>query len=177
MIAIEILIAALVALATPADALRETAPRYLTTESAIEHRLAAGVAAAVYELEPELLLSIAHHESRYSHTEVTREAGGTVSCGVMTPEPTRDRALCAAATSSPLAGYLHGAQHLRGWLVACRGRRTCALLGYAGGFYLIRACADDPSHKACGIPAEFDRRARWIRAKTLRTLSRERGAS
>lgn len=165
------------------DGLRTTAPTYLTAESATEHVLSATLAAMAFGLDPDLLLSIAHHESRYQYKEITREAGGKVSCGVMTPVPTHAKGACQLATSSPLAGYLHGAHHLRDWHAACErllspvrrrtgmGRptiglpanalRRCALLGYAGGYYLINYCRTQ-KHRACSTPEVFLKRAAWI---------------
>lgn len=145
-------------LASPDDVarLRASAPTYLTLESAREHLGAARAAALVYAIDATLLLSIAHHESRYQHDEVTAERGGRVSCGVMTPEPV---ARCGASTM--LEGYLAGAEHLRRWLDACRGRRRCALTGYAGGWYLIRYCTAR-RHRSCDTWRVFERRALWL---------------
>lgn len=134
----------------------------VSTAEAAEHAWAAVVAADVVGGDPALLLSIAWHESRYHATERTPEVGGKVSCGVMTPEPGRS---CPAATMTVLGGYLAGAEHLRGWMVACRGHEHCALLGYAGGGRLIRLCQDQPDLRACQTPRVFLGRAAMIAAE------------
>lgn len=173
------IIALLLSFADPdaAEGLRRTAPGYLSPEASVQHSIAARAAAWSFSVRPSLLLSIAHHESNYSHTEVTPEptvGAGFVSCGVMTPEPTRDRAACAAATKSILDGYLVGAAHLRRWLDGqgsyCAGNIRCALLGYAGGHALIAACAKGPVLRvtpsgtldSCSYPDVFLWRAGWI---------------
>lgn len=148
--------------AADSEALRQTAPAYLTADTAREHLRAARVAGAIYRVDPALLLSIAHHESRYAYREVTLEAAGKVSCGAMTPEPTYDRDACLRASSSVLGGYLAGAAHLRTWLAATRGSLRTALLGYAGGFHLIRWCQDNRARQ-CDTPDVFLGRAAWIR--------------
>lgn len=145
-----------------AERLRDSAPYYLTIDTAREHIGAARLAALTYNVDPAVLLSIAHHESRYQRGEVTRESRGKVSCGVMTPEPTHAKGVCMSATSSLAAGYLAGAKHLRGWLDACRGNVYCALTGYAGGFYLIRYCRVR-QHRNCGVAGVFLGRAARIR--------------
>jgi hypothetical protein len=93
-----------------AQALRSTAPQDLPTiDVAREHLADARLAAVVYRVDHALVLSIAWHESRYTDA-ATPEAGGRVSCGAMTPEPT------SHCSGSLLDGYLAGAKHLRGWL-------------------------------------------------------------
>jgi len=153
-----------------ADGLRSTAPVYLTPEQAAEHSAAAAYAARQYQLDDTLLLSIAYHESRYTDA-VTPEPGGKYSCGTMTPVP---QAHCSRQT--PVEGYLAGAAHLRGWITAERGDLRLALLGYAGGGRLIRACADGPvlTHgvDACHTPAVFLARAAWIRTERRRARAR-----
>lgn len=163
-ILVDIILAALLALATPADALRLTAPAYLTHEAAIEHRFSAAIAGAAFAIDHNLLLAIAFRESRYSYRERTRETNGW-SCGAMTPTPTRNAALCIWASSSPLNGYLHGAEHLRKWLNVARGNMRAAHLGYAGGFLLIRYCSNPTNNVdyRCHVPAIAEARAVWIR--------------
>jgi len=149
------------------ESLRASAPTYLTTQTATEHLIAADAAAKRYRVDRNLILSIAHHESHYAFTTITPEAGGKVSCGVMTAEPTT-HAGCAAATASLEVSYLIGAKHLRGWLDATKTQRL-ALLGYAGGWRLIRACALGPVWRQggnradlCTIVDVFQYRARLI---------------
>lgn len=158
---IAVVIAFLTAVADPttddlAAGAARTAPAYLTPDTALEHATAAATAARVYRVDAALLLSIAWHESRYSVAAVGPEARG-VSCGVMTPEPV---ARCPRATM--LGGYLAGAAHLRTWLDATHDEHT-ALLGYAGGYALIAACARGEKLHGCTTPAVFVGRARAIR--------------
>jgi hypothetical protein len=163
------LIALLISILLPtsdhdATALVRTAPAYLTVEIAREHVTVARAAAAVYDVDADLLLSIAHHESRYQHAAVSSEAGDRVSCGVMTPEPV---ATCPKVMTI-LGGYLEGARHLRGWLTACGENERCALFGYAGGYRLLAMCREGGPR--CYAPAVFLARARWIaRERRLRS--------
>jgi len=140
-----------------------TAPSYLTADAAMDHAEAAVIAAAIYDVDPALLLSIGWHESRYDGTEITPEVGGKFSCGPMTPEPLTSRAACERATSTLLGGYLAGAAHLRTWIDMMRGNMRMALLGYAGGGHLIHLCQWQEL-RACHTPEVFEARARWIRA-------------
>jgi hypothetical protein len=166
---VEILVLAASVLIAPgrADALRSTAPKDLTRESAAAHLAAASIAGFVTDTDPALLLAIAHHESRYAFRVVARERGKKVSCGVMTPVPTYDREACADATSSMLAGYLAGARHLKTWSDACHGDRRCTLIGYAGGYALIRACARGENLRGCRVPGVFGARAAAIERALL----------
>jgi len=117
----------------------------LTPTSAAAHLTAARSAANATKVDPYLLLYIAWHESRFNPRERTPESGGRESCGVMTPFP---RARCARRSLADQ--YLIGAKHLRGWFDACRGNARCALLGYAGGYRLIRACRRGPMRRRRG---------------------------
>lgn len=171
MIALVEIIAALFVVVTDADInqLRSTAPMYLKTDAiADQHLRAARAAAFVTGTDADMLLAIAHHESRYVVTEATPETNG-YSCGVMTPEPTQAKGACLLATSSMAAGYFVGAAHLAGWLRACNGRVRCALNGYAGGYRLIRFCAEHEKDRRCTTPDVFLQRARWIRGSTSGT--------
>jgi hypothetical protein len=144
------------------ETFRATAPDYLTAESARQHMVAARAAGAVHRVPVEVLLSVAWHESRYRPTERTPEPGGRVSCGVMTPTP---QARCSPVELTRVGGYDAGAAHLALWLSLCRGGMRCALLAYAGGFTLVRACAnrDDGT---CAFPDVILQRARRIRNAT-----------
>lgn len=159
-----------------ADALRRTAPTYLTTETAQANIAAATVAAILTGTDSLELLSVAHHESRYVQDAITPEPpitiGGHVyprwSCGVLTPEPMLDLAACRENTRSLAAGYLAGARHLRHWLDGadspCRRlhgpqQRWCALRGYGG-----RAAS------------EFAWRARWIERELVKRPDARPGA-
>lgn len=154
-----------------AAALQRTDRVDLTLGAAVENLAAARAAAPEYDVDADLLLSIAWHESRYTPRAVTAEPGGLWSCGVMTPEPMR-----TCRPGDLAAGYRAGARHLRGWLDAERGNLRRALLGYAGGFRLIAECARGPvlieragrDLDLCGTPDVFLDRAAWIRRERSR---------
>lgn len=158
---------------TPDDveALRSTAPAYLTTETARIHLSAARIAAHVYNVDPDLLLAVAHHESRYNATARTPEPLNKTSCGVMTPIPKQ-----TCVTPDLVDGYLEGAAHLREWLDATGGDERLALIGFAGGYKLLRACAAGPvlqqrlgrNFDICTVPRVFQYRARMIQRTRIR---------
>jgi len=133
-----IILNALLAPPSDAEALRSTAPSYLTAETAKEHLFAARVAGGVYDVDPDLLLAIAYYESRYTVNVVGPEVRGKHACGVL--QPTMERACDTAPTL--LNGYIEGAAHVRDWVRAARGNMDMAMLGYAGGYALINACAE-----------------------------------
>lgn len=164
--AMSILIALLTALglarADDSDALRQTAPTYLTVEDARVHLAAAQLAADARGVPAELLLSIAWHESRYVADARTREPGDRWSCGVMTPEPHAGE--CRPEELTVLGGYLAGATHLRVWLDACGGDVACAERGYAGGYH--------PSDRARTAAQVFADRAALIRTEMQRAKRR-----
>lgn len=122
----------------PADveALRSTAPSCLTTETARQHLVAARFAGAVYNVDPDLMLGIAWYESRYITTVVGPVVKGKRACGVM------QSIMKDGCPKNPTLedGYLEGAKHLREWLDASRNDLHTAMLGYAGGYALIKAC-------------------------------------
>jgi hypothetical protein len=159
---------------TPAEALalRGTAPAYLTQDSAAQHLGAARIAGAWYGVDPMVLLSVAYHESRFVVDMRTRESGGRVSCGVMTPIP---KVRCDMAELTLLGGYLAGAAHLRTWIDVCQvadqGRhdiddeviRRCALWAYVGGRLFQAYCVVHPGRPGCDAAGKFEDRARMIR--------------
>jgi len=159
---------------TPAEAqgLQETAPAYLTQASAAQHLGAARIAGGWYNVDPVMLLSMTHHESRFVVDLQTPESGGRVSCGVMTPEP-KER--CEATELTLLGGYLAGAAHLRTWIDVCQaadhGRhdtddeviQRCALWAYAGGRHFHAYCVAHPGRAGCDAVDKFEERARIIR--------------
>ncbi len=154
-----------------AEALQRTAPQDLTLETARQHLGAARLAAVLTHVDADLLLSIAWHESRYVVAARTAEPLGKTSCGVMTPIP---KARCTSP--SLLEGYLEGAAHLREWIDAAHGNMRTALLGYAGGYRMIQACASGEvlvtrgGHEVdlCTVVGVFQERALWIRRSRLR---------
>lgn len=166
---IELFFRVLIAVISPvsdadAEGLHRFAPNDVTVERAYDHIWSARVAAAVHSVDEALVLAISYHESHFTDNVVSHESGGRVSCGTMTPYPQR------SCTSKPLlAQYLDGARHLAGWLHAgdVRNQRE-ALLGYARGYYLIRACRQGPvlRHETsgddlCKTPEVFG----WMRSR------------
>jgi hypothetical protein len=120
-----------------AEALHRFAPQYVSVDSARDHIWAARVSAAVYDVDADMVLAISYHESRFTDGVVAAEPGGRVSCGAMTPYPTK-----TCETKPLLAQYLDGARH---WAVDWRRAGDIrsereALLGYAGGYALVRRC-------------------------------------
>lgn len=156
-----------------AAALQRTAPEPITLAAARDNIVTARLAAAVFDVDADIVLSIAAHESRYESNAATPEPGGRWSCGIGTPqphvEPCHDRPL--------LDQYLELAGHLREWLDAERGNLHAALLGYAGGgeHGLVGACRVGPviirpGVDACDTPAVFMFRAAWIARERRRAV-------
>lgn len=157
------------------EAFRSTAPRYLTTETAREHLIYARVAAATYNVDADLLLAIAWFESRYTVNAIGPLVRGKRACGVMQPimegECPKDPTLAA--------GYLQGAQHVVSWVKAARGDMRMAMLGYAGGYALIKACAAGEvlverggrQVDLCTVVDARLYRMRWIQRARTRTAS------
>jgi len=161
------LVVALLATSEDAESLRATAPAYLDLASAREHYAAARVAGAIFDVDPELLLAISWHESRYVANVVTREPGRRVSCGVMTPVP--HRRSCSAWELSILGGYIEGARHLRVWIDKCGGDRSCGMTAYAGGGGLVAACRAGSGHRGCYFAGQMTARSRRIARRRLVT--------
>lgn len=168
MIVLLAIMSALIITDADAEALRRTAPQYLTVETARLNLVAARAAAGIVGVDADDLLSVAHHESRYTETKVQDEGTGPwwrprdpvarwspvrVSCGIMTPAP---KPACEPWELEMAGGYLAGARHLREWIDLCRGDRLCALNGYAGG-------ADDPQVRGYKTWQVFAARASWIK--------------
>jgi hypothetical protein len=88
------------------------------------------------------LLSIAYRESRYALDVSGPEVRGRHACGLM--QPKMHTQSCPKQTV--LEGYMEGAKHLREWMdtKACRGDARCALLGYSGGYSLLKGCKAGP---------------------------------
>jgi hypothetical protein len=151
--------------------LRASAPAYLTIDAARDHLTAAQAAAVFYDLAPELLLAIAYRESRYTSLVRGPEVRGKHACGLMQPLMSTGR----CPTQDLLWGYLEGAKHLRTWLATktCRSDIRCAMLGYSGGYKLLKACAAGQVlvertgrlRDICTIPEITFARARLIRGE------------
>lgn len=177
----QIFLRILLAIMTPtsdedAEALHRFAPNEVTVEAAHDHVWAARVAAAAYGVDADMTIAIAFHESRFTNNVVAKEPGARVSCGVMTPYPTK-----TCFSKSLLAQYLDGTRHWGiDWQRAgdVRNERE-ALLGYAGGYFLIRGCRRGPvlRHKTsgddfCRTPDVFAAiRARIRAARQIRAAS------
>lgn len=126
-----------------ADALRQTAKVALPSlEVAALHLGAATFVGERFSVDPAVLLAIAYRESRYTTGVVGPEVRGRRACGLMQPMMHAE----SCREQSVLEGYAEGAGHLRTWLdtKTCRGDLHCALLGYGGGYALIRGCAAGP---------------------------------
>ena len=177
----QILIRIVIAIFTPtsdadAEALHRFAPSYVTVDAARDHVWAARAAATIYGVDADMLLAISWHESRLTANVVSKEANGRVSCGAMTPYPTK------TCVSKPLvAQYLDGARH---WAIDWRRAGDVrsdreALLGYAGGYRMIRRCRQGPvlRHKThgddlCRTPDVFAQiRSRIVVARQIRVAS------
>lgn len=176
----QFLLRILLAIVTPtsdadAEALHRFSPNEVTVDRAYEHVWAARVAAAFYDVDADMVLAISWHESRFTDNVVAAEPGGRVSCGAMTPYPTSK-----CVSKSLLEQYLDGARH---WAVDWRRAGDVrseheALLGYAGGYYLIRSCREGPVFRyktsgddLCKTPEVFG----WIRARIR--AARQAGAA
>lgn len=136
---LKLLVAILCATADPgplADQIAALPDVKITRAQAIEHAWSARVVGAVTGESPARLIALGWHESRLTSNVVAQEAGGRVSCGVMTPTPVE-----ACHTTPLVAQYLTGALHVREWLDATHGDRHIAMIGVAGGYRLIAACA------------------------------------
>jgi hypothetical protein len=152
-----------------AEGLHRFAPNEVTVNRAYAHVWAARVAATTYGVDGDMVLAIGYHESHFEDGAVTAEKGGLVSCGAMTPYPTS-----ACPRKSLLAQYLDGTRH---WVIDWRRAGNVhneheVLLGYAGGYHLIRGCRLGPvlrhvtwGDDLCRTPEVFA----WIRDRIRAT--------
>ena len=135
----------------------------------------ARAAATIYDVDVDTVLAISYHESHFQEDVATAESGGRVSCGAMTPYPTS-----ACSPRSLLSQYLDGTRH---WAIDWRRARDVrdareALLGYAGGYRLIRMCRQGPvirrgarGDDLCRTPDVFARIRARIRAARRTTTA------
>lgn len=147
--------------APAAEALVATAKdTRLTVKTAAQHVAAARFAGAVTSIDPDLLLAIAHHESRYEPTVIGPLVRGKRACGVLQHVPTAKR----CPEPSILRDYVNGARHLATWIRAQRGDLKRALVGYAGGYALLELCRRGEAPRACSIASYHTARARRIKS-------------
>lgn len=139
----------------------------LTLETAAAHIAAARYASDITDLDPDLLLAVAYHESRYETAVVGPLVRGKRACGVMQPVPISQR----CPRPSLFRGYLDGAQHLATWIRVERGNLNRALIGYAGGYALLRLCTLKEPPRACSIArVHLSRAMRVKRARAYKQL-------
>jgi hypothetical protein len=142
-----------------AEALVSTAKdTRLTVETAAQHVAAARFAGILTDTDPDLLLGIAHFESRYESTVVGPLVSGKRACGVMQHTP-------VASCPKPmlLRDYLIGANHLKKWIRSQRGDIERALIGYAGGYALLELCDRGEAPRTCPIGRVHQARAKRIK--------------
>jgi hypothetical protein len=130
----------------------------LTVEVAAQHVAAARFAAVFTHTDPDLLLAIAHHESRYESTVVGPLVRGKRACGVLQHVPITAK----CPEPSILRDYVNGAKHLAEWIHAQRGDIKRALIGYAGGYALLELCDRGEAPRACSIASYHLARAKHI---------------
>jgi hypothetical protein len=152
-----------------AEALVSTAKdTKLTVETATLHVASARFAGILTDIDPDLLLAISHHESRYQPTVVGPLVRGKRACGVMQHVPITTK----CPEPSILRDYVNGAKHLAGWIRAQRGDLKRALIGYAGGYALLDLCDRGEAPRTCTIANYHLARAKRI--KRARELGKTR---
>lgn len=131
-----------------AEALVSTAnDTHLTVPTAMEHVAAAQFAGTMTNVDPDLLLAIAHHESRYEPNVIGPLVRGKHACGVMQHVPVTG----PCPTLALLADYLAGAEHLAEWIRVQHGDIERALVGYAGGYALLALYDDGGASRARAV--------------------------
>lgn len=150
-----------------AKALMSTAKdTHLTIETAAQHVAAARFAGILTDTDPDLLLAIAHHESRYEPDVIGPRMRGKHACGVMQQIPITG----PCPTPSLPADYLAGAQHLAEWIRAQHGDVERALVGYAGGYALLAIYDEGGAARARAlVRLELGRARRIKRARDTET--------
>jgi soluble lytic murein transglycosylase-like protein len=103
----------------------------LTIDTAVQHIAAAEFAGALYGVDPNLVLAIAYHESRFTQgVEGPLLSNGKRACGVMQHVPV----MGPCPKRSLIEDYAAGTAHLAIWIRAEHGDIERALAGYAGGY-------------------------------------------
>jgi soluble lytic murein transglycosylase-like protein len=148
-----------------AQALMSTAKdSRLTIETAVQHIAAARFAGTLTDVDPDLILAIAYHESRFTPgVEGPLLYNGKRACGVMQHVPVKG----PCPKRSLLADYLAGAKHLAGWIRAERGDLKLALAGYAGGYAGIARYEEGATRARAVVQLNLARAARIKRAREL----------
>lgn len=149
----------------------------LTVETAAQHVAAARFAAVLTDTDPDLILAISHHESRFEPTVVGPLLhNGKRACGVMQHVP-----VAGPCPKRPLvADYLAGARHLAWWIRAERGNIERALAGYAGGYPAIKRYEEGAARVRAVVRLNLARARRIKSARELKgvpTVRLERAAS
>lgn len=139
----------------------------LTIDTAKQYIAAARIAGAIADVDPDLILVISYHEARFELDVV----GPTLSnnkraCGVMQHVP-----VARCPEPSMLRDYVDGAQHLATWIKAQHGDVSRGLIGYAGGYALLKKCDLGEAPKACSIA-----RIHLARAERLKRVRAKAGS-
>jgi hypothetical protein len=130
-----------------AEVLMRLPDTQLTIDTAKQHIAAAQIAGAAAGIDPDLILVISYHESRFELDVVGPTLGNNKrACGVMQHVP-----IARCPEPSMLRDYVDGAQHLATWIKAQRGDVSRGLIGYAGGYALLKKCDIGEAPKACSI--------------------------
>lgn len=139
----------------------------LTVETAAQHVAAARFAAVLTRTDPDLILAISHHESRFDPTVVGPVLhNGKRACGVMQHVPVKG----PCPKRSLPADYLAGARHLAWWIRAERRNIERALAGYAGGYPSIaRYDEDKASRVRAVVQLNLSRAKRIKRAREIQS--------
>ena len=119
-------------------------------------------AAERYELEPELLIALIHHESRWTPTAVSRSG----ACGLtqVLPKYTKNPRLTCKQLKDPKTSIWAGAKALDYWVHRYgRGRIKTGLCGYFAGF---RCRGQTPSVRGM----RYSRKVRRLHRKILRKV-------
>jgi soluble lytic murein transglycosylase-like protein len=120
-----------------------------------------------YDLEPELMISLIHHESRWTHDAVSRSG----ACGLtqVLPKYTKNPKLTCNQLKNPETSIWAGAKALNFWLHKYkrnRGSIKLALCGYNAGF---RCLGPNPNRKGM----RYSKKIRRLYRRIVREVRRE----